>query len=182
MDYTKEINEALKSVCKRAYQEGAQEKDKVYNLGFKDGYERGQQSVLDAKVINAADEVTKAYKRGNSDLQSALLNDEFLESNYGCTNISAILRDFAGHKIVEDFIDWEDTRAHSEEAFQIGDEVVTDAGDRGVIVAIGFCTDSKAPVVMNKNGSHYKYMTADKWHKTGKHYAELNQLMNKLNS
>lgn len=182
MDYTKEINEALKGVCKRAYQEGAQEKDKVYNLGYKDGYERGQQSVLDAKVVNVADELNKAYERGISDLQNALHDDVFLEDNFGCTNVCAILNDFAGHKIVEDYFEWENNKSDNDNIFRLGDEVETDAGDKGVVVAIGFCTDPKAPVVMNKNGSHYGYMTADKWHKTGKHYAELSQLMNKLNS
>lgn len=143
MDYLKEINEALKNVCKRAYQEGAQERDKIYNQG----YEAGRHAAEEEAWAADKDIETEAYNRGYYDGQKSMLN-----------------------------------AASENKGFHVGDEVMTDAGDRGVVVAIGFCTDEKAPVVMSKSGSQYGYLPAEKWHKTGMHFEELVQLMDKLNN
>ena len=57
MDYLKEINEALKNVCKRAYQEGAQERDKIYNQG----YEAGRHAAEEEASAADKDIETEAY-------------------------------------------------------------------------------------------------------------------------
>ena len=66
------------------------------------------------------------------------------------------------------------------EQFQVGDEVYTDAGDWGVVTSIGYCTDDKAPVVIARSGKQYGYFEGARWHKTGKNYPEITEVLNKL--
>lgn len=66
------------------------------------------------------------------------------------------------------------------DGFQVGDEVYTDAGDWGVVTSIGYCTDDKAPVVIGRSGKQYGYFEGARWHKTGKDYPEIAEVLNKL--
>ena len=66
------------------------------------------------------------------------------------------------------------------DGFQVGDEVYTDAGDWGVVTSIGYCTDDNYPVVIGKSGNPYGYYEGAIWHKTGKNYPEITEVLNKL--
>ena len=59
--------------------------------------------------------------------------------------------------------------------YQIGDEVITSNGNKGVITAIN--DDSFA--VMSNKGTMYGYLPKERWQKTGKHY-EIETILNEL--
>lgn len=67
------------------------------------------------------------------------------------------------------------------EDFEIGDEVVTNAGDRGVVVGFGFEADKDALRIMSHSGGLYSgRCTGDIWHKTGRKFGAIASTMKKL--
>lgn len=64
------------------------------------------------------------------------------------------------------------------ESFIVGDEVKTNDGKLGVVLNI----ECDGLTVLNKDGYCYGgYRDPKDWHKTGKHYASITNLFNKLN-
>ena len=67
------------------------------------GYERGYSSQYTDEIKRDTEAV---YEHAINELRDALLDRDYLKSNYGCTKIRDILMDFSARDIVEEYYEW----------------------------------------------------------------------------
>ena len=67
------------------------------------------------------------------------------------------------------------------EIFRVGDEVITNSKDRGIVIYVGQSErDEISIVVMSYIGAPYGGNSPDMWHKTGRHFPQIAEVLAEL--
>lgn len=149
----------------------------AYERGVKDGEERREAKAIKNMVEYSQSRFQDGYERG---LQEAWEAARRIESTpYEQTgemfgkHLSAcgIFNQFGVHEVLEKVKAWDE-----QEIITVGDEVEDIAGTRSVVMAIG----NNRASLLNLHYSHVQLMPLDGLHKTGRHFDEATDLLEKL--
>ena len=82
-----------------------------------------------------------------------------------------IFNQFGVHEVLEKLKAWD-----KRDIIKVGDEVEDIKGTKSVVIAV---SDGKA-ILLNLDYTHVQLMPLDKLHKTGRHFGEVTDLLEKL--
>ena len=128
--------------------------------GFQEGYEQGINEVWEAvgRIVKAPD------KGGLTAVQNQEIFGQYRP-------LVGIYYDFGVHEVLEKLKAWDE-----QEIITVGDEVEDIAGTRSVVVTL----DGGKASLLNLNYKHVQFMPLNKLHKTGRHFGEVTDFIEKL--
>ena len=136
-------------------------------------YQKGQHEAFDA-VTNAIRTLIKwHYYKGSHQLHKV----------FGSFSLEHIIENFSIEEIIFKIKSYSINEAKD---FQVGDEVFTSKSlsgeylDRGVIISFGYCEDQDALNVMSRSGGIYGLHDRSVWTKTGRHFDEIEKVLEEL--
>lgn len=124
-----------------------------------------------------------AYTKGVEDFENLFVHEhdyeQFFEDTYGSKdpdyNLYDLVAEYGAKKVLNDFKKWQEEKKKREEEIKVGDEVIDSDGDKGIITSVDY---ESVAVLFNDGSTGIFYDTTFK--KTGRHFDEVEQLLNKL--
>lgn len=152
--------------------------DSAYNKGYEDGKK-------DFEVSNEQTEYNKGYNEGLEEFEKLYINEydykDFFKSydNEDIQNweLYDLVAKYGAKKILDDFKMWQEEKKKAEKEIRVGDEVITIGNSKAVVTRI----KDNCVRVMFKDGSGFREQhTISELKKTGRHFDEVEQLLDKL--
>lgn len=152
----KQTNECLDAAYNKGYEEGAKNQDEVQ---YKNGYD------------NALEDFEKIFIHEHD-------YEQFFEDTYGSKdpdyNLYDLVAEYGAKKVLNDFKKWQEEKKKRDEEIKVGDEVMHQH-ENGIITSIhdGYyriLLSDGFPISETKSG----------FVKTGRHFDELQQLLEKM--
>lgn len=155
----------------------------AYERGVKDGEEHREAKALKNMTEYSQSRFQDGYERGLQEAWEVARRIENTPANGGLTyeqtsemfgkylSACGIFNQFGVHEVLEKLKAWD-----KRNIIKVGDEVEDIKGTKSVVIAVG---DGKASL-LNLDYTHVQLMPLDKLHKTGRHFGEVTDLLEKL--
>ena len=148
----------------------------------KEAYDNGYD---DATAEIGSDEqaiAEKAYQRGLSDAWEAVkklarMDTDTSESITGYFGLHNIMHNLTASEVIEEIRAYEQAQKEKEEQIQIGDEVVTDAGNRA---SVFYENPNGTQVFVFKSDGTAAWWTKSALHRTGRNFPEIATVLEKM--
>lgn len=156
----------------------------AYERGVKDGEERREAKALKNIAEYSQSRFQDGYERGLNDAWEVARRIENTPANGGLTyeqtsemfgkylSACGIFNQFGVHEVLEKLKAWDD----KQNVITVGDEVEDGAGIKSVVIAV----NEKQASLLNLDYTHVQLMPLDDLHKTGRHFDEVTDLLEKL--
>ena len=165
---TRGINNTIRLAYERGVKDGEEHRETkaIKNMAeysqsrFQDGYELG------------VNEVWEAVKRFVIAPKDGGLTSEQIEEIFGeYQSLLDIFYNFSAQEVLEKLKAWDER-----DVITVGDEVEDIKGTKSVVIAV----DGGRASLLNFHYSHVQLMPLDDLHKTGRHFDEVTDLLEKL--
>lgn len=164
---TRGISNTIKLAYERGVKDGEEHREAkaIKNMAeysqsrFQDGYERGLQETWEA-----------ARRIENTPADGGLTYEQTSEMFGKYLSACGIFNQFGVHEVLEKLKAWD------ERNITVGDEVEDGAGTKSVVIAV----DGGRASLLSLDYKHVQLMLLDKLHKTGRHFGEVTDLLEKL--
>lgn len=173
---TRGINNTIRLAYERGVKDGEEHREAkaLKNMAeysqsrFQDGYEYGHEQGYEQGV----NEVWGAVKRLAVAPKDGGLTNGQIEEIFGeYRPLFDIFYDFSVHEVLEKLKVWDERNI-----ITVGDEVEDIAGTKSVVITV----DDEHASLLNLDHKHVQLMPLDKLHKTGRHFGEIEVLLEKL--
>jgi hypothetical protein len=165
------------------------ELEKAKLFAYKNGFEHGKKQAINElpELANKENEIyNDGYNKGIEDFENLFVcehdYEQFFEDTYGSKNPDYNLYDlvakYGAKKVINDFKKWQEEKKKAEEEIKVGDEVVCNCpNEQRVIITAKY---DNWVTFMRKDGACYSRAETGIIKKTGRHFDEIEQLLDKL--